>query len=93
MRCYECAKTGRTQEAVALCQHRSAGLCVSHLRRAAAHRAHTTGCTSASMTPAWTGRLREAHSRGPDRLGAEVREQLLPRPARAADAGSPAMAR
>lgn len=43
MRCYECAKTGRTQEAVALCQHCLAGLCVSHLRRAAAHRAHTTG--------------------------------------------------
>jgi hypothetical protein len=32
MRCYECSRTGRPQEAVAVCHHCSAALCVEHSR-------------------------------------------------------------
>jgi hypothetical protein len=36
MNCYECAKTGAAAPAVALCLHCNAGLCLEHLREAAA---------------------------------------------------------
>lgn len=36
MRCYECAKTGKAEEAVATCRHCAAGLCLTHLRETAA---------------------------------------------------------
>lgn len=36
MNCYECAKTGAAIPAVALCLHCNAGLCLEHLRDAAA---------------------------------------------------------
>jgi hypothetical protein len=38
MQCYECAKSGNAREAVAICWSCSAGLCLSHVREAAAHR-------------------------------------------------------
>jgi hypothetical protein len=36
MQCYECAKRGVTAEAVAACWSCSAGLCLTHVREAAA---------------------------------------------------------
>lgn len=38
MQCYECTMSGTAREAVAVCWSCSAGLCLSHLREAAAHR-------------------------------------------------------
>ena len=35
MNCFECAKDGSTNAAVALCRHCNAGLCVDHLRDSA----------------------------------------------------------
>jgi hypothetical protein len=32
MLCYECSKAGKNQEAIGLCHHCSAGLCVDHVR-------------------------------------------------------------
>ena len=31
MNCYECAKAGATEPAIAICPHCYAGLCISHL--------------------------------------------------------------
>lgn len=36
MECYECAKRGTSQEAVAVCRYCSAGLCLEHLHETAA---------------------------------------------------------
>jgi hypothetical protein len=38
MNCYECAKVDSHLPAVALCLHCNAGLCLDHLREAAAER-------------------------------------------------------
>ena len=35
MRCYECAKLGTAEPAVAVCRSCSAGLCLTHLRETA----------------------------------------------------------
>jgi hypothetical protein len=35
MRCYECAKLGTAEPAVAVCRSCSAGLCLAHLRETA----------------------------------------------------------
>jgi hypothetical protein len=38
MNCFECAKDGSTNAAVALCRHCNAGLCMDHLRDSATDR-------------------------------------------------------
>jgi hypothetical protein len=65
MRCYECAKSGKAEDAVALCTLCSAGLCMTHLRQAAGYRVggpapkcpHDTWSLSASKAAAGGARV------------------------------------
>ena len=54
MNCYECAKTGAAEPAVAICPYCHAGLCMSHLDQdvADASRGGThLGCTHDTRSP------------------------------------------
>lgn len=53
MNCYECSKSGAAKPAVAICRSCSAGLCLEHLREAAAYLA--TGAIRTSCAhDTWT---------------------------------------
>jgi predicted nucleic acid binding AN1-type Zn finger protein len=62
MQCYECAKAGRSEEAVAICRSCSAGLCLRHVRETAAYGANLTSWASCPHDT-WTGSTGEARRR------------------------------
>jgi len=53
MLCYSCAEQGIHQPAVALCRHCTAGLCMDHLREAAAHFASDPSMLSTCHHDTW----------------------------------------
>jgi len=81
MHCYECAKRGGTEPAVAICWSCGAGLCLRHLHDAALDRA--AGVTDRCLHDTWAGsELHGLPDDDPPEEGAEV--DIAPRIAPAA---------
>lgn len=63
MRCYECAKAGQVEDAVAVCRSCSAGLCLVHLRETARYFARGAIRVSCGHDT-WTAVLAPVGNRG-----------------------------
>lgn len=75
MRCYECAKLGTAEPAVAVCRSCSAGLCLTHLRETAlfmATGAIRPSCQHDTWLPARVHRLRAPRPPARSRQTADV---------------------
>ena len=63
MNCFECARSGSTAVAVAICRYCNAGLCLDHVRDAATDRSRGGLQTACSHTT-WEGRAWSAERSG-----------------------------